>query len=92
MTDSQAKGEVGNRRRGLEELKSVPLVGTKAYKVIAALKKRELRIDKIWMGGGANETGRCRAISLGWIKDGVEEMITTEDRQLGNSWEKVTLA
>jgi hypothetical protein len=44
--------------------------------VIERLKKRKLRIKEIWIGGGGNEDGRCREMSLDFIKAEVEKTIT----------------
>lgn len=67
--------------------------------MIERLKARELRVEEYWVGGGGNwasedggDEGRCRAMSLEWIKNNVEEMITTEDWKPGNGWERVNFA
>lgn len=73
------------------KLKSVPLLGVRAYKVIAALKTR-CAIKEVWLGGGGNTEGHCRKMSLGWVKAGVEEMITMEKWTLGSGWEQVSFA
>ncbi|KAE9362508.1 hypothetical protein N431DRAFT_529048 [Stipitochalara longipes BDJ] len=76
---------------GTRKLKSIPLVGGMAYKVIKALKGRGLKVKEYWVGGGGNESGRCRAMSLQWIKDNVEEM-TKGTWKPPTNWEKVNLA
>lgn len=74
-------------------LKSYPLVGTKAYKVISVLKKaRKLAVEKVFIGGGGNVAGQCREMSLQWIREGVEQMVTTEQWETGVQWERVNLA
>lgn len=52
--------------------------------------RRNLAIDAVYIGGGGNEQGDCRKMSLQWIRGVVEEMVTTEDwdkRQI--RWERV---
>ena len=46
-------------------LKTIPLIGTKAYKVIAELERaRKLAVEKVFVGGGGNVAGQCREMSL----------------------------
>jgi hypothetical protein len=74
-------------------LKTIPLTGTKAYTVIGKLKKRNLLVEEIWIGGGGNEDGRCREMSLEFIKTGVEKMMTLGVWEpLERDWEKVSFA
>ena len=74
-------------------LKSLPLVGTKAYKVISELKgARKLAVERVFVGGGGNAAGQCREMSLRWIRQGVEQMVTTEKWEPGAQWERVNLA
>lgn len=66
---------------------------TKAYKAISELKKaRKLAVEKVFVGGGGNAAGQCREMSLRWIRQGVEQMVTTEKWELGVQWERVNLA
>jgi len=74
-------------------LKAIPLVGTKAYKIIAELKRaRKLAVERVFVGGGGNAAGHCREMSLRWLRDGVEQMVTTEKWEFGIRWEQVNLA
>jgi hypothetical protein len=74
-------------------LKSLPLIGTKAYKMIMQLKNtRKLAVDKVFVSGGGNLAGQCREMSLRWIRQGVEQMVTTEKWVPGLIWERVNLA
>jgi hypothetical protein len=59
--------------------------------VISELKKR-CAVEEIWLGGGGNTGGRCREMSLSWLRAGVEEMITAEKWTLGSGWERVNFA
>ena len=46
-------------------LKAIPLVGTRAYKIIAELKKaRKLAVKRVFIGRGGNIVGYYREISL----------------------------
>ena len=74
-------------------LKSLPLVGAKAYKMITELRnKRGLAIEEVFVGGGGNLEGDCRKMSLQWIRGGVEQMVTAEDWKQRVEWERVNLA
>jgi hypothetical protein len=59
-----------NRKRKLKEL---PFVGTKSFKFLSAVKTR-LAIKKVWIGGGGNEEGHCRKMSLAFVRRVVEEL------------------
>ena len=49
--------------------------------VRALWQKRNLVIDEAWVGGGGNVTGECRAMSLGWLRGVVEDLVTRVDPQ-----------
>jgi hypothetical protein len=47
------------------------------------------------VSGGGNAAGQCREMSLRWIRQGVEQMVTTEKWEKGEpgaQWERVNLA
>jgi hypothetical protein len=70
-------GPASSQRRAL---RSIPLVGTKAHKILREIRtRRNLAIDAVYIGGGGNEQGDCRKMSLQWIRGVVEDMVTTED-------------
>lgn len=77
-----------NQRRAL---RSIPMVGTKAHKMLREIRtRRNLAIDAVYIGGGGNVQGDCRKMSLKWIRGVVEEMVTTEDWDTWQvSWELV---
>lgn len=61
--------------------------------MISELKNtRKLAVEKVFVGGGGNTAGRCREMSLRWIREGVEQMVTTEKWEFGVQWEQVNLA
>ena len=65
-------------------LKTIPLIGTKAYKVIAELERaRKLAVEKVFVGGGGNIAGQYREMSLWWIWDRVEQMVIIEKWEFG---------
>lgn len=74
-------------------LKTLPLIGPKAYKMIKAIKQsRNLSVTHVFVGGGGNEEGDCRKMSLRWIRQRVEERVTTEEWVLAVEWEQVNFA
>ena len=77
-----------DRRRAL---RSIPLVGTRAHKMLREIRtRRHLAIDAVYIGGGGNEEGLCRRMSLGWIRSIVEEMVTKEQWDTTQiEWEQV---
>ena len=59
---------------GKRRLRDIPLIGSKAYKILTAIHPRT-RIDEVYVGGGGNVTEACRRMSLGWIRKAVEAMV-----------------
>jgi hypothetical protein len=56
---------------------------------------RKLAVARVFVGGGGNAAGQCREMSLRWIRQGVEQMVTTEKWEKGEpgaQWERVNLA
>ena len=39
---------------------------------------RKLAVERVFVGGGGNAARQCREMSLRWIRQGVEQMVTTE--------------
>jgi hypothetical protein len=74
------------------DLKMLPLIGPKAYKMIKEIKCRKLRVDKVFVGGGGNENEDCRKMSLWWMRQCVEQMLTTKRCDLPVKWEIVNFA
>jgi hypothetical protein len=50
--------------------------------MIRELRKRNLKVERVLVGGGGNLTGVCRQMSLRWIEGGVREMVTSRE----NTW------
>lgn len=89
--DTTSKPALGKRR-----LRDIPLIGSKAYKIVTAIRER-IKIDEVWVGGGGNVTDACRRMSLDWIRKAVEAMVmdtkTPDDFNVGKieKWELVLL-
>ena len=62
------------RASGKRRLRDVPLIGSKAYKILTAIHART-RIDEVYVGGGGNVTDACRRMSLDWIRKAVKAMV-----------------
>jgi hypothetical protein len=61
--------------------------------VIGELKNRRLGIKEILIGGGGNEAGHCRKMSLEFIKAEVEKVITRGTLEPpAKDWEQVNFA
>jgi hypothetical protein len=68
------------------------MVGSKALELINGIKKnRGLKITAIFLGGGGNEEGRCRAMCLDWIDSFARAYITGGTEPDLGSWEQVNL-
>jgi len=61
--------------------------------IIQLRNTRHLTIDRVLVGGGGNQVAECRKMSLRWIRQGVEQMATTEEWPAREGqWEQVNLA
>jgi hypothetical protein len=79
---------------GKRRLRDLPLIGSKAYKILIAIHTRT-RIDEVYVGGGGNVADACRRMSLDWIRKAVEAMVmhtkTPDDFKVEDieAWEPV---
>lgn len=76
---------------GRRALRSFPLTGNKAHKVLSELRtKRKLTINEVYIGGGGNQAEDCRTTSLAWVRRLVDEMVRDKAWDVGQVvWERV---
>lgn len=84
--DESERPAAGEPRR---RVGSLPMLGTKALEILKGLQKRQLKVEKILVGGGGNTDGTCRAQSLRWIKDFVAAAINGTPAPDTTGWEEV---
>ena len=66
------------------------MVGTKVADLITHLRtRRQLRVDKIYIGGGGNTEGDCRCMTLAWIQGRVRDMVLGQPGEDLDAWEEL---
>ena len=85
---SYAPAQQGGVQRRLHQLPFMK----RGWDIIKAYKGRNLRIDKIFVGGGGNSSGVCQDMACHWMRGEVMSyMGCTNNIVLVENWEEVTL-
>ena len=58
------------------------MIGKKVTELMSLLwEKRNLRVDKIYIGCGGNDEGACRQMTLAWIEGRVRDLVLGRPRE-----------